>query len=153
MKMQGRRLFVELTVAIFVTACLGFATSETHKPSRRETTVTFATTTMFKNGTTLPAGNYRMEVSQSSTTSEVKFYKEHNSRVDSQYVPEDLGGGKFMASVPAEVVAQSKKNAATKIESVTRGNAQLVTTIRPVGWDEEIVFGQSGKDRSTAKRN
>ena len=68
MKMQGRRLFVGALATILVTACLGFAAGGSHKSQERKADVTFSTMTKFNNGTTLPAGTYRMEVPENSQT-------------------------------------------------------------------------------------
>jgi len=81
--------------------------------------------TKFNNGTTLPAGTYRMEVPENPTTPAVAFVQD----------------GKVVATVEAKVVTEQKKNNATEVDSVTQGDAQVVRAIRPGGWTEEIDFG------------
>jgi hypothetical protein len=65
-----------------------------------------------------------MKVPENSQTPDVKFYKD----------------GKIVATVKAKVVPEQKKNAETEVDSVTEGNAQEVTAIRPSGWEEKLVF-------------
>jgi hypothetical protein len=130
MQMVSRKSFVGLVVAILATTCLGFAGS--HKSSERATTVDFASTTKVSDAVTLPAGTYRMEVPENSQTPAVTFSQD----------------GKVMATIEAKVVPEQKKNGQTEIDSVTQGNAQVLTAIRPGGWDEELVFGSAGQDVS-----
>jgi hypothetical protein len=96
--------------------------------------VDFYSLTKFRNGTTLAPGTYRMEVPENSSTPDVTFYKE----------------GRAIATVKAKVVSQLTKNQATEVESVTRGNAQLVNSIRPAGWHETLLFGQARQHASPA---
>jgi hypothetical protein len=70
-----------------------------------------------------------MEVRENSQTPDVTFYKD----------------GKVMATVKAKVVTEQKKNAETEVDSITQGNAQEVTAIRPGGWEEELIFGSAGQ--------
>lgn len=125
----GRKSFVEFVVAILATTCLGFAVGGSHKSSERGTNITFIKMTKFNNGSTLPAGTYRMEIPENSQTPAVTF----------------LQDGKVMATVEAKVVAQQKKYEDTEVESVARGGANLVTEIRPAGWDKELVFGSASQ--------
>lgn len=129
MKMQGGRLFLGLAAAILAATCLGFPSWSFHKSSDRETNVTFVNMTKFKNGETLAAGTYQMEVPKDSPTPEVTFYKD----------------GKPVATINAKIVTQQAKNADTEIDSVTQGDTQLVTAIRPGGWDEAVIFSSTGK--------
>ncbi len=69
-----------------------------------------------------------MEVPDNSQAPKVKFSK----------------NGKVVATESAKVVTEQKKNDNTAIESVAGGNAQLVTAIRPAGWEESLVFGSAG---------
>jgi len=129
MKMPDRISFAGLVAALLATTCLGYASWGFHKSSERGTDVTFAYATRFKNGDTLPAGTYQMEVPKNSQTPDVTFYRD----------------GKVMATVKAKVVAEQKKNGGTEVDSVTRGNAQEVTAIRPGGWEEELIFESAGQ--------
>ena len=129
MQLLGRKSFAGLVAAILATACLGFGSWWFHKSTERETNVTFTRTMKFRNGDTLPAGTYRMEVPDNSKTPTVTF---------SHY-------GKVMATVKAKVVTQQKKNSESEVDSNTQGNTQLVTAIHPGGWAEELVFGPTGK--------
>jgi hypothetical protein len=70
-----------------------------------------------------------MEVPDNSQTPNVTFYK----------------GGKPMATVPAKVVTEEKKNSETEVDALTHGNAQALTAIRPAGWNEELTFGPAGQ--------
>lgn len=128
--MQLRKSFVGFGVAILATTCLGFAAGGSHTSKERATSVTFSNTAKFNNGTTLPAGTYRMEVSENSQTPAVTFLKD----------------GKVMATTEAKVVTEQKKNDETEIDSVTQGDTNVVTAIRPAGWDEELTFGSGGQD-------
>ena len=58
------------------------------------------------------------------------------------------------ASVKAHVVTEPTRNDRTEIDSVTRGNADMVRWIRPNGWHEELVW-QAGSTsmRSTSSRH
>ncbi len=126
MKSQGIRLFVGSLAVILVTTCTGFARGgSAHKASGRTTNITFASNVKLQNGTTLPAGTYRMEVSEGSQTPTVTF----------------LRGSEVAATSPASLVSEASKNPATEIDSVRDGNAQDVIEIRPAGWKEALHFG------------
>jgi hypothetical protein len=128
--MQGlyKKSLLGLLAAILGLACLGFATSN------RETSVTFSQTAKFQNGATLPAGTYRMKVPENSQTPMVSF---------SKY-------GKVVATASAKLITEPKKNSMTEIDSVKRGNAQLVTRIRPSGWDQDVLFGNTNQSGSAS---
>ena len=128
--MQMRKSFVGFVVAILATTCLGFAAGGSHKSKERAISVTFSKTAKFNNGTTLPAGTYRMAVSENSPTPAVTF---------SQH-------GKLMATTEAKVVTEQKKNEETEIDAVIQGDTEVVTAIRPAGWDEELTFGSAGQN-------
>lgn len=123
MRFSSKKLLTGLAAAVIATACLGFGS--VHKSNERATNVTLVSATKFNNGATLPAGTYRMEIPEGSLTPSVAFYKD----------------GKVVATVNGKVVNETKKNANTEIDSVSEGNDQLVTAIRPSGWHERIVFG------------
>lgn len=125
--MQMRKSFVGFGVAILATSCLGFAGS--HKVKDRTVSVTFSNTAKFNDGNTLSAGTYRMEVSENSQTPAVTFSQD----------------GKIMATTQAKVVTEQKKNDETEIDSVTQGGTNVVTAIRPAGWEEELTFGSGGQ--------
>lgn len=129
MQPQCKKLFAGFVVAILATTCLGFAAGGSHKSSERGTDVTFSSKTKFNSGDTLPAGTYRMEVPESSQTPAVTFSQ----------------NGKVMATIEAKVVNEQKKNGGTEIDSTTEGDAQVLTAIRPAGWDEELIFGSAGQ--------
>ena len=124
MRMLTKARIVALGVAILGVACLGFGSEMTHKASDRGTNVTFYSRSRFNAGVTLPAGTYRMEVPQNTQSPQVMFYKD----------------GKVMATVTAKMVDESKKNSDTRIDSVTKGNAQQITSISPNGWREKLLF-------------
>ncbi|HTS71745.1 MAG TPA: hypothetical protein VMO17_22440 [Terriglobia bacterium] len=124
MRVQGKSVLIGLAAAVFATACLGFGSWGIHKSSDRRTDVTFLKKTKFDNGSVLAAGTYDMEVPENSQTPEVMFKKD----------------GKVMATVPAKMIAQSKKNDYTEIDAVTNGDTQMVTAIRPGGWEESLMF-------------
>lgn len=89
-----------------------------------------------------------MEVADNSPTPVVQFYREHMA-FDST-MPTDSKPG---ASVKAHVVTEPTRNDRTEIDSVTRGNADMVRWIRPNGWHEELVFGPAGQHGSTQLRS
>jgi hypothetical protein len=132
MKILGRSVFIGLGAAKLATASLGLASRDFHKSSDRKVDVTFANPVMFKGGETLPAGTYQVEVPENSTKPDVAFL--HNDKV--------------MATVRATVVTQEKKNRVTSIDSVTQGNTQWVTAIRPSGWNESLIFSSAGQNGS-----
>jgi len=125
MRNQGRILSVGTLATILVAACFGFAAGGSHKSQGRKADVTFSSIIKFNNGTTLPAGTYRMEVSENSPTPAVTFAQD----------------GKVVATIEAKVVSEQKKNDVTEIDTVNQGDVQLVKSIRPGGWTEEIDFG------------
>jgi len=127
MQIPGRRLFIGLVAAVLALTCLGFASGATHKDRAKD--VTFSATSKFQNGVTLRAGTYKMEVPDNSQTPNVTFSQ----------------NGKVVATVPATIVSEQKKNSQTEVDAVTRGNAQAVTAIRPSGWDEELSFAPAGQ--------
>ena len=132
METLGRKSLAGFVAAILAVTCLGFAAGGSHKSRERGTDVTFSSTTKFNNGNTLPAGTYRMEVPENSQTPDVTFSQD----------------GKVMATVEAKVVTEQKKNENLEVDSVTQGNAQVVTAIRPGGWDEAVIFGSAGQEGS-----
>jgi hypothetical protein len=125
MQLLSRRTFTGLVAAICATACLGFGSWAHRKSSEHGVEVTFANTMKFSDGNTLAAGTYRMEVPEKSQTPSVTF----------------LQDGKVKATEQATVVTQQTKNSDTEVDSVTQGNEQAVTSIRPAGWEEKLVFG------------
>ena len=129
MEMLGRRLCVGLGTVVLATACLGFASTGSHKSSERGKDVTFRDTMKFKSGDTLPAGTYRMEVAEGTTTPDVKFYQ----------------NGQVMATEKAQVVTRQSKNKNTEVDVTKEGDAQLVTSIKPEGWKESLKFGSSSQ--------
>jgi len=132
MLMLSRKSFVGFVAALLATTCLGFAAGGSHKSSERGTNVDFSSKVKFNNGATLLAGTYRIEVSENSQTPAVTFSQ----------------SGKVVATIEAKVVTAQKKNEDTEIDSVTQGDDQVVTAIRPAGWDEELIFGSAGQDAS-----
>jgi hypothetical protein len=86
----------------------------------------------------LPAGTYRMEIAKNSQTPKVMFYKENPTDQD--------WGGKVLASTTVKVVTEPQKNSQTEIDSVKRGNAQLLQVVRPRGWNEKLIFGAQGNN-------
>jgi len=126
MEMREKKLMAGLVAGILATACMGFAHGSSRRQAERATNVTFANTMKFQSGETLPAGTYRMEVPENSTTPDVSFSKD----------------GKVMATARAKVVSQEKKNNNTEVDSVAQGKVQAVKVIRPQGWEEKLVFGQ-----------
>jgi hypothetical protein len=129
MQMLGRKSFVGFVVAIFATTCLGFAAGSSHKSRERGTDVNFNQTIKLKNGDTLPAGTYRMEVPENSPTPVVTF----------------LQDGQVKATIRAKVVTQQQKNDETECEIDNQKNAELLTAVRPQGWEEEILLAPQGK--------
>ena len=130
--MQLRRSFAGLAVAVLATTCVGFAAGDHHKSKERGVDVTFSTTAKFNNGNTLPPGTYRMEVADNSQTPAVTFLQQ----------------GKVVATTQAKVVTEQKKNDGTEVDSVTQGDTEVVTSIRPAGWDEELTFGSADGEAS-----
>jgi hypothetical protein len=125
----SRRSLVGFVVAIFATACLGFAAGSSHKSQARGTDVNFGEAVKLKNGDTLPAGTYRMEVAENSQTPTVTFSQD----------------GKVKATVEAKAVPQQNKYDETECDIDTQGNAEVLTAIRPQGWDEELLFAPEGQ--------
>ena len=144
MQIQSRKSLAGMVAAILATACLGLASSVSHKSSVRGANVTFPAMTKFNTGAKLPAGTYWMEVTKNSPTPEVAFYKEEVQSWESSGGDNEAVGTKPLATVKARVVAQPAKNKHTEVDSVQRGDAQLVRTIRPRGWAEELVFAANG---------
>ena len=129
MKISVKNSFALSVAAILAAACLGMASGSSHKSSNQAIDVTFTYTAKFNNGTTLPAGKYRMEISAKSPTPDVTFSQ----------------GGKVMATIKAKVVSQGNKNPSTVVDTEAAGDAQLVTAIHPDGWDETLIFGSAGQ--------
>jgi hypothetical protein len=124
-----RKSFAGFVAAFLATTCLGFAAGGPHKSPKRATAVTFPQTMKFNDGNTLPAGSYRMEVSEDSQTPSVSFSQD----------------GKVLETLQAKEAPQEGKNSETEIDSVAEGNAQLLTVIHMAGWDKELIFGTAGK--------
>jgi flagellar hook assembly protein FlgD len=134
METSRTRAFVGLIAAILVTTSMGFASIwGWHRSSDRTTDVSFSSQVKFKNGKTLPAGTYQMQVPEKSSTPIVEF---------SQY-------GKVMATAKAKVVGKDVKNPYTEVDSTRSGHAQLVTEIRPSGWKEVLLFSPTSQTSSS----
>jgi hypothetical protein len=130
MKNVGRRLLIGSMAGILVAAYAGISYARnTSKTRTRHTDVSFSNNMALRNGETLPAGTYRMDVPENSQNPVVTFEKD----------------GKVVATSKANVVSEEKKNEETEIDSVRQGQAQLITEIRPSGWNEALVFGSNGK--------
>lgn len=127
---SAKRIFTTLAAGILATACLGFGSWGMHRS--RSANITLASTTTLNNGATLPAGTYRMRVAENAQTPTVMFYKENSTTGYSATKP--------AASTTAQVVSEAQKNQRTVIDSVARGNAQLLRSISPRGWHEELQF-------------
>ena len=123
MENLGRKPFIGLLLALLVGTCLGYA----RKSSSRSTNVTFTTQAKFKNGTTLPAGTYKMEVPEGSETPVVLFSKD----------------GRVMATTKAKLINEEKKNPYTEVRSTIQGHSQMVNEIDPSGWNEVLRFTPS----------
>jgi hypothetical protein len=125
MKYLWRKPFVGLLIAFFVGTCSGYARFwDSHKSNTRSASITFANEVRFNNGTTLPAGTYKMEVPEGSQSPVVSFSKD----------------GKVMATAKAKLISENKKNPYTEVDSSARGKVQQVNTIRPGGWEEVLRF-------------
>ena len=130
---QGRRLLTGLVAAFLIPLGVGFAYSwGFHKSSDRTTNVTLAENMKLQDGTTLPAGTYRMEVPDGSQTPKVEFLKD----------------GKVIASANAKVENETSKNAYTEVDSVQKNGSEFISTIRPGGWHEALRFNQSNQSGS-----
>lgn len=130
MKLFAKKSFAYLAAVFFTTTCFAFGSWGSHKSSAsRATEVTFAKTMKFNNGITLPAGTYRLSIPKDVKSAEVTFTRD----------------GKVVATEKAKVVDEQKKNETTEVDSVTQGDAEKLTAIRPDGWQEELVFGNAGE--------
>ena len=136
MRVVSRKSMAGLIAAVFAVACVGLGSWGFHKSSERGVNVTLTATTKFQNGETLPAGTYRMQVEENSQAPKVTFYKEDPSTQD--------WGGHAMASINVKAITEPEKNQQTEVDSVTHGNTQTLKTVRPRGWNEELIFGSNG---------
>jgi len=137
MKLKVLNTVFGLAVALVSAASLSYAGSfGWHKSSEKSTNVSFDSATKLPNGSVLAAGRYMMTVPENSQSPEVAFYKY----------------GKEVAQAPAKVVAETQKNPYTEVESTTEGKNQLVTEIRPEGWREKLVFGNSSDHTARSGR-
>jgi hypothetical protein len=99
--------------------------------------ITLAYPTTVGNSLRLTPGNYRINVTGNTKTSEVQFYDHY---------------GRFVGQAPAKVVNESQKNTQTEIHyhSLTP-NRQLLTEISPGGWRENLVFSDPSPNPKTSK--
>lgn len=134
MRASINKLVAMFAAAIVATACLGFAGTHTERGAN----ITLASRIKLSNGQMLPAGNYRMEVAENSPMPTVRFYKESLST--------GYWGGRAMALTNAQVVTEAQKNKRTVIDSVQRGDAQLLQVIQPRGWHERLLFTPNGTE-------
>jgi hypothetical protein len=139
MKHGVSKMILSAALAAGVCACVGFAGSH-HDSSMRKTRVIFSQTMKFANGVELPAGEYRMEVPANSQTPNVQFFKIYTGVYNTQTEVE----GKAAASVNATVVSEPTKNARTEVVGDTQGDVQVVKSIQPKGWNEQLVFAPQG---------
>ncbi len=129
MRSQFVKSFIGLAAAVFFAAPWSFAGWwGSHKSEDRSTHVTIFAAEKLGNGPVLPAGTYRMEVPENATKPEVAFYKD----------------GKLVAQAQANVVTSTNKNPYTEVDSNKVGSQQVITTIRPGGWAESLMFKHSG---------
>jgi hypothetical protein len=135
MKFPKVKLFPFLAIAILAGSCPGFG-AWLHNSSTRTANVSFAEEARFNNGTVLPAGDYRMEVQSDTQQPSVKFFKVYNGvEADQTEV-----ANKAAASIEATVVTEPRKNATTEVLSDSHGDVQVVKSISPAGWNEQLVF-------------
>jgi hypothetical protein len=76
------------------------------------------------NGPELQPGQYKLAVSEASSTPEVMFYQDN----------------KLVAEAPVKLVDMGKKADATEIDYNRGSNQQVITSIRLDGWNQEIVL-------------
>ena len=125
-----------MVIALLCVASLGLASWGIHKSksTERGTSVTIADTLQLKNGSTLPAGTYRMAVAENTNTPDVSFYE----------------NGKMIATTQATVVAEQKKNSETEVDFVQKDGANRLTEIRPSGWEEALRFTPATQSGSSS---
>jgi hypothetical protein len=136
MRILGTKTLGGMVVALLSVASLGLASWGIHKSksTERGTSVTIVDTLQLKNGSTLPAGDYRMDVAENTKTPDVSFYKD----------------GKVIATTRATVVAEQKKNSETEVDYVKKGGANRLTEIRPSGWYKALLFTPGGQGGSAS---
>jgi len=114
-----------LVVAMLLTAGPSFARLwGGHKTSVKSTNITLASNVKLGNGNILKAGDYRVEVPENSQAPEVTFNRD----------------GKVVAEAPAKLVAENTKNPHTEVDFTMQGKENVITEIRPGGWNQKLVF-------------
>jgi hypothetical protein len=85
-------------------------------------------TARIPGGPTLQSGEYKVVLTNNSTTPEIGFYQD----------------GKLVAQVPAKLVDQGKKFDETEIHYDSKAADSLVITQMDLsGWSEKVLFGEN----------
>jgi hypothetical protein len=132
------KLVLSVAAAVFaipVFAAMSNARSWfSHNSSVKSTNVDILYNSKLANGSTLQAGNYKLEIPLHSKSPELKFYRQ----------------GNLVASVPAQIKMESKEPLATEVNYTRKGNAEYLTEIRPGGMRKAYVISQSSAMKSGA---
>ena len=112
-----------VVVPLFASMTLAFSWFS-HSSSVKSTDVNIVYSARLANGQTLKAGNYRLEIPLKTKTPELRFYQH----------------GKLVASVPAQVKKERRKNQTTEIDYNNQNNVRHMTEIRPDGLRKAFVI-------------
>lgn len=112
-----------VAVPVFASMTLAFSWFS-HSSSIKSTDVNIVYSSRLANGQTLKAGKYKLEIPLKTKTPELKFYQH----------------GKLVASVPAQVKKEHRKNQTTEVDYNNQGNVQYMTEIRPDGLRKAYVI-------------
>jgi uncharacterized membrane protein affecting hemolysin expression len=124
-QVNPRKTIIGLAIAIVLTSSLALGrTKQQDKSTSRSTKVTLFSPASLGNGTILPAGSYKLTISQNGQVSEASFYQR----------------GKLIGKATIKVETQSTRNLGTRISTDTKGDKQVITSISPNGWEERLVF-------------
>jgi hypothetical protein len=126
-------LVAALVVPLFA-AMSNAASWFSRNSSVKSTTVNLAYNSKLANGSTLEAGNYKLEIPLHSKSLELKFYQ----------------NGKLVASVPAQIKKETLKPTATQIDYTRKGNDEYITEIHLDGMRKAYVISSSKTMKSGA---
>ncbi len=122
-----------VTLLLFAAALATAKFPSLGKSTSKSVRVDISSVANFGNGVELQPGSYKLTVVDGSNPPEVAFYN----------------NGKLVAQVPARLVDEGKKAKQTEVESNI--DTHSITEIRPQGWTQRIVFGDTNTSTNSGQ--
>ncbi len=122
-----------VTILLFAAALATAKFPSLGKSTSKSVHVDISSVVNIGNGVELQPGTYKMTVMDGLNPPEVAFYN----------------NGELVAQIPARLGDEGKK--ANQTEIVSNINTHSITEIRPQGWTQSIVFGDSNTSTNSGQ--